>query len=110
MSKPQFLDYGIAQTVYASQGASVDRVILLAERMSKEASYVGTSRAKQGVKVIADCTNKLTKRLKGSSTKENALEYLEQGRGYINRYSRLYKNHQSSLSISQESKSIEQVM
>lgn len=60
--KPQVLDYAYARTIHSSQGATVERAIVVGEsnRVSTaEAAYVACSREKTGLEIITENKDKL---------------------------------------------------
>ena len=63
-NKPESLDYSYARTVHSSQGATVDRTILVGEASRQamaELAYVGCSREKLALTIITDDIDRLMK-------------------------------------------------
>ena len=78
-----FLDYGLVMTVYSSQGHDRERGIFLAEsNVSMNSWYTALSRMKKDVLVITDSKEKLLDRISISSTKLNALEFMNEKYGW----------------------------
>jgi len=78
-----FLDYGLVMTVYSSQGHDRERGIFLAEsNVSMNSWYTALSRMKKDVLVITDSKEKLLDRISISSTKLNALDFMNEKYGW----------------------------
>ncbi len=63
-SKAESLDYSYARTIHSSQGATVDRTILVGEASRQamgELAYVGCSREKLALMIITDDMDRLMK-------------------------------------------------
>ena len=85
--KAQVMDYSYARTVHSSQGATVERAIVVGEASrvaTAESAYVACSREKTGLTIITDNTEKLGKtwekfsdrKTAMSATKENTPEQI----------------------------------
>ena len=64
LSHPQSIDYGWCRTVHASQGATVDRVIVAGEAsrvMTAMLAYVACTRERLSLRIITDSIAKLSK-------------------------------------------------
>lgn len=77
LNKRHYLDYGLVKTLYSLQGMGYERMIILAERMSTNAWYVGLSRAIKSIKIITENKEKLITRINESATKVNALDFIK---------------------------------
>jgi len=76
------IDHGYAQTVHASQGQTLEKVIVEADTRSltsnERAFYVAISRAESGVTIYTDDKEMLPESMSRNSDKEAALD-LERG-------------------------------
>ena len=75
-SRAQVFDYAYARTVHSSQGATVERAIVVGEagRVSTaESAYVACSREKTCLQIITDDPEKLSKSWQKYGEKQNAL-------------------------------------
>ncbi|OCX71709.1 hypothetical protein A6P07_11555 [Acidithiobacillus thiooxidans] len=77
----QTLDYSYARTVHSSQGATVERAIVVGEASrvaTAESAYVACSREKTGLQIITDDTEKLGKAWGKFAERQNALDAAKQ--------------------------------
>jgi conjugative relaxase-like TrwC/TraI family protein len=74
--QPNFkhLVYGYAVTAHASQGATVDQVIVLGDGMTREQFYVAATRGKTGIEVFTNDRSRLEQRVKISGERKAAVE------------------------------------
>ena len=73
----QTLDYSYARTVHSSQGATVERAIVVGEASrvaTAEAAYVACSREKTGLQIITDDSDKLGKAWSKFADRQTALD------------------------------------
>jgi conjugative relaxase-like TrwC/TraI family protein len=80
--KPTAFDYAYARTIHSSQGATVERAIVVGEAnrvATAEAGYVACSREKTGLEIITNDTEKLGQVWKNFSKRQKALEAAKQG-------------------------------
>ncbi|MDX5934958.1 MobF family relaxase [Acidithiobacillus thiooxidans] len=71
------LDYAYARTVHSSQGATVERAIVVGESgkvSTAQIAYVACSREKTGLQIITDDTEKLSKSWSKYSERQNAIK------------------------------------
>ncbi|MDA8246963.1 MobF family relaxase [Acidithiobacillus sp.] len=76
-ARAESLDYSYARTVHSSQGATVERAIVVGEASkvsTAEAAYVACSREKTGLQIITDDTEKLGKSWSKFADKQSALD------------------------------------
>jgi len=76
-SRAESIDYSYARTVHSSQGATVERAIVVGESSSAataEAAYVACSREKTGLQIITDDTEKLGKSWSKFAERQSALD------------------------------------
>jgi len=76
-SRAEVLDYSYARTVHSSQGATVERAIVVGESSSvatAEAAYVACSREKTGLQIITDDTERLGKSWSKFAEKQSAMD------------------------------------
>ncbi|MBU2845682.1 relaxase domain-containing protein, partial [Acidithiobacillus ferriphilus] len=76
-SHAESLDYSYARTVHSSQGATVERAIVVGEAgrvATAEAAYVACSREKTGLQIITDDSEKLGKSWSKFADKQSALD------------------------------------
>ncbi len=76
-NKAHALDYSYARTVHSSQGATVERAIVVGEasRVSTaESAYVACSREKIGLQIITDNADKLAKSWEKYADRQNAID------------------------------------
>ncbi|OFC60523.1 hypothetical protein BAE30_07935 [Acidithiobacillus caldus] len=75
--KPQVMDYAYARTVHSSQGATVERAIVVGEAnrvATAEAAYVACSREKRGLEIITENSEKLSQVWSRFSERQAALD------------------------------------
>lgn len=75
--KGHAVDYSYARTVHSSQGATVERAIVVGEASrvaTSESAYVACSREKIGLQIITNDTEKLSKAWEKFSERQNALD------------------------------------
>lgn len=80
-NRGQTLDYSYARTVHSSQGATVERAIVVGEASrvaTAESAYVACSREKTGLQIITDDTEKLGKAWSKFAERQNALDAAKQ--------------------------------
>ncbi|MBF0315154.1 MAG: relaxase domain-containing protein [Oligoflexia bacterium] len=82
----QYIDHAYALTEYKSQGATVDKLIWLADSKtaSYNSAYVAVTRAKEDIKIFTDNIALLEKNVARESSKISSLE-LKRGGNQINR-------------------------
>jgi conjugative relaxase-like TrwC/TraI family protein len=84
------LDYAYATTVHASQGVTVDRVIVNLDTKSqttnKDVFYVAVSRAKHEAHIYTDNMNDLPHAIRKESNKLNAINIVETNRNHKENY------------------------
>lgn len=68
------LVHGYAVTAHASQGATVDQVIVLGDGMTREQFYVAATRGKTGIEVFTNDRHRLEQRVKVSGERKAAVE------------------------------------
>ncbi|WP_081577282.1 MobF family relaxase [Acidithiobacillus thiooxidans] len=71
------LDYSYARTVHSSQGATVERAIVVGESgkvSTAQIAYVASSREKTGLQIITDDTEKLSKSWAKFAERQNAIK------------------------------------
>jgi hypothetical protein len=71
------LDYSYARTVHSSQGATVERAIVVGESgkvSTAQIAYVACSREKTGLQIITDDTEKLGKSWEKTAKRESAIK------------------------------------
>ncbi|MEB8535896.1 ATP-dependent DNA helicase, partial [Acidithiobacillus ferriphilus] len=76
-TRAESLDYSYARTVHSSQGATVERAIVVGEASrvaTAEAAYVACSREKTGLQIITDDTEKLGKSWSRFADRQSALD------------------------------------
>ncbi len=76
------LDYGWCRTVHASQGATVDRVIVAGEASrvaTAETAYVACSRERDALTIITDAPDKLTESWSRRAEKQHATDAARTG-------------------------------
>ena len=76
-ARAESLDYSYARTVHSSQGATVERAIVVGEASkvsTAEAAYVACSREKTGLQIITDDMEKLGKSWSKFADKQSALD------------------------------------
>lgn len=76
-NRGQTLDYSYARTVHSSQGATVERAIVVGEASrvaTAESAYVACSREKTGLTIITDNSEKLGKAWGRFAERQNALD------------------------------------
>ena len=76
-ARAESLDYSYARTVHSSQGATVERAIVVGEASkvsTAEAAYVACSREKTGLQIITDDMKKLGKSWSKFADKQSALD------------------------------------
>jgi len=73
---PEFkhLVHGYAVTAHASQGATVDHVVVLGDGMTREQFYVAATRGKSGLEVFTNDRSRLEERVKISGERKAAVE------------------------------------
>lgn len=84
-AETRFIDHGYVQTMYSSQGRTVDRVFVSASSdsetaVSQENTYVALSRGRLSVDIFTDCRQKLLEGASRSGVKPSATETLRHGR------------------------------
>lgn len=75
--RSEVLDYAYAKTVHASQGATVDRVIVVGEAgrtATTETAYVAGTRERKDLTIITDDIKKLSASWKKAADKQHALD------------------------------------
>ena len=76
-ARAESLDYSYARTVHSSQGATVERAIVVGEAgrvATAEAAYVACSREKTGLQIITDDAEKLGKSWSKFADKQSAMD------------------------------------
>ena len=76
-NRAEVMDYSYARTVHSSQGATVDRAIVVGESSSvatAEAAYVACSREKTGLQIITDDSEKLSKSWGKFAERQSAMD------------------------------------
>jgi conjugative relaxase-like TrwC/TraI family protein len=76
-SRAEVMDYSYARTVHSSQGATVERAIVVGESSSvatAEAAYVACSREKTGLQIITDDAERLSKSWSKFAERQSALD------------------------------------
>ncbi|WP_278667005.1 MobF family relaxase [Acidithiobacillus ferriphilus] len=76
-TRAEAVDYSYARTVHSSQGATVERAIVVGEASkvsTAEAAYVACSREKTGLQIITDDMEKLGKSWSKFADKQSALD------------------------------------
>ena len=76
-NRGQTLDYSYARTVHSSQGATVERAIVVGEASrvaTAESAYVACSREKTGLTIITDDTKKLGKAWSKFADRQSAMD------------------------------------
>lgn len=76
-ARGQSIDYGWCRTIHASQGATVDRVIVAGEASrvaTAESAYVACSRARDELQIITDNPDRLEKSWSRWAERQTALE------------------------------------
>lgn len=76
-SRAHVVDYSYARTVHSSQGATVERAIVVGEASrvaTAESAYVACSREKTGLQIITDDAEKLGKSWEKFSERQSALQ------------------------------------
>ena len=76
-ARAESLDHSYARTVHSSQGATVERAIVVGEASkvsTAEAAYVACSREKIGLTIITDDTDKLSKSWSKFADRQSALD------------------------------------
>jgi hypothetical protein len=66
--------HGYAVTAHRSQGKSVDKVIVSADKMKKEPFYVATSRGRESVTVVTSNKQELWRSVRSSAARQSASE------------------------------------
>lgn len=80
LKRSEVLDYAYAKTVHASQGATVDRVIVVGEASrtaTVESAYVACTRERKDLTIITDDSEKLCNRWSKSADKKHAVDVAE---------------------------------
>jgi len=68
------LVHGYAVTAHASQGATVDRVVVVGDGMTREQFYVAATRGKTGIEVFTSDRGRLEQQVKISGERKAAVE------------------------------------
>ena len=68
------LVHGYAVTAHASQGATVDRVVVVGDGMTREQFYVAATRGKTGIEVFTSDRGQLEQQVKISGERKAAVE------------------------------------
>lgn len=75
--RAEVMDYAYARTVHSSQGATVDRAIVVGEASrvaTAESAYVACSREKTGLQIITDNPDKLSENWSRFADRQTAME------------------------------------
>ncbi|MCE5388421.1 MAG: hypothetical protein K0041_07575, partial [Acidithiobacillus sp.] len=78
----EVVDYSYARTIHSSQGATVDRAIVVGQAgrtATANAAYVACSREKHGLEIITDNREKLAKGWRKFAAKETAIMAAKRG-------------------------------
>ena len=79
--RSEVIDYAYARTVHASQGATVDRVIVVGEAgrtATTETAYVACTRERKDLTIITDNTDKLCSSWKKEADKRHSMDAASQ--------------------------------
>jgi conjugative relaxase-like TrwC/TraI family protein len=68
------LVHGYAVTAHASQGATVDRIVVVGDGMTREQFYVAATRGKTGIEVFTSDRDRLEQQVKISGERKAAVE------------------------------------
>lgn len=79
--RAEVLDYSYARTVHSSQGATVERAIVVGEASraaTAQTAYVACSREKTGLSIITDDADRLAQRWEKFAERETAIEHVDE--------------------------------
>lgn len=81
-ARAEMIDYAYARTVHSSQGATVERAIVVGESSraaTAQTAYVACSREKSGLSIITDDADRLAARWAKFAERETALDHVDAG-------------------------------